>query len=799
MATNYNRNTGRTYVFLAIGLVSCSMLMYEVLLTRICALRLFFHFGFLIISNCLLGVGASGSMIAVLQNVWVKRERFWIWLFSFLYLVSLILTYIFLLVFNIDAGVNFKSFEAVGRFAVFNLVAAIPFFFAGGVIGLILTYNADRVNKVYAIDLLGAGLGCLLTPFFLWQSGAGGCIIILVLMALAGSVVATPVKYKRLAFIVGGVIALGGVFLLPKLDQMFPVPSKPRIDVTKDLRLELNENLLYSRWSTNSRVDVGIFVPTKRFIFGRGKKRQNDPLPEQRFIQQDGSASTFIVNWSEYPETLDTLKRSTYGIATSLKKNPRVFVIGVGGGNDIWAAKVNGAQYIKGIELNQQVLDVHDGLLFHYSKGIIEDPRIELIHGEGRSSLMRETDQYDVIQMSGIDTLTLLTSGGYMMAEHYLYTVEAFQNMYDRLNEDGIISITRFAQEMETLRLLSNISEALKGRSKVKLADSVVCLKTLHLVTTLVKKGEFSTGELDKLARYAEEEGIEIFYHPGKTLGNVMEQFVRTEDKEQFVRDFPRNISPTTDDSPYFFNFTKWNILGSAPRRYFSEPDFVSQGNPLFIFGQLVVSTVLAVVLILLPVLVFRRSGLKRDYFVRFLVYFTGIGMGFIFIEIALMQKLVLFLGHPLYSITVTLFAILIFTGIGSLISERWFHSPTPRIWFVPVGLAVLLGLFILLSPEMVQSWIGWPLAARILVAVGILAPISILLGVPFAYGIRLLNRFNPTIIPWAWAVNACATVVGSILTIILSMNFGFNAVLIGAILIYFVTFFSVRTFLGEN
>ena len=405
---------------------------------------------------------------------------------------------------------------------------------------------------------------------------------------------------------------------------------------------------------------------------------------------------------------------------------------------------------------------------------------------------MREKTSYDIIQMSGIDTLTLLTSGAYMMAENYLYTVEAIENMYSKLADDGIIAITRFAHEMETLRLLSNIFAALSNRTDEQLEDSIACLYAFPLMITLVKKGDLSEEELDLLDVYAEEEGIDIFYHPGKSLGNIVEQFIRTEDKTQFISDFPRNISPTPDDRPFFFNFTKWTWLRRAAT-HFDEPDFVSQGNPLFIFGQLLLSIILSPGFYSLPVALSKRRGLESLYLKRFLVYFTGLGLGFITIEIALMQKLVLFLGHPLYSITITLFSMLIFTGIGSLVSERWFRSPTQKAWLVPIGIAAMIGFFIVFSPKMVEAWIWWPKLARMVVTIGLLAPISFLLGIPFAYGIRLLNQFNPTIIPWAWAVNACATVIGSILAVIFSMNFGFNLVLVAAALIYFVTFLPVR------
>lgn len=183
--------------------------------------------------------------------------------------------------------------------------------------------------------------------------------------------------------------------------------------------------------------------------------------------------------------------QSLYSVAYLLKEKPRVFVIGVGGGNDVWAAKLNGAKYIKGIELNRQILDVHKGVLSHYSKDLLNDPNIELIHDEGRSALIRDTTQYDVIQMTGVDTWTSLTSGAYVLAENYLYTIEALNNMYNKLNQDGFISITRFAADVETLRLLANIFAATLTRpdQSIKFENSIVCIGNGFFEDNIIKKG----------------------------------------------------------------------------------------------------------------------------------------------------------------------------------------------------------------------------------------------------------------------------------------------------------------------
>jgi len=581
---------------------------------------------------------------------------------------------------------------------------------------------------------------------------------------------------------------------MPSVDKWFPVSVKKGIMLTQKRGLDLKKNLIYSRWSASSRVDLVEVEDKKRYVYGLGSRGVAPKiLPKQKYILQDGSAGTFVTDFSRNPESAEILNSSLYSLALKLKERPRVFVIGVGGGHDIWASKINGASYTKGIELNKQILDMHHSVLYDYSKEIVDDLRIDLLNDEGRSALIRDSGKYDIIQMSGIDTWTSLASGAYVLAENYLYTVEAIRSMYNHLNDDGIISISRFAKEMETLRILSNVYEAIKDFGKAPFDRSVACLYNgVFIMTTLVKKGEFTDEELDKLNTIAAENGFFIYYLPNKTLNNTVEKFVRCADKDKFIQSFPRDISPTPDDRPYFFNFTRWNNIFDS-RKYLNEKSSVSQGNPLFILGQLVFSTFLALFFIILPVFFFKQKGLDRTHMIRFLIYFAALGLGFIFIEISVMQKLVLFLGHPIYSITVTLFSMLVFTGIGSLCSERWFKSFTQRAWLVPLGLATLLGLFILFSPEMVQAWIVWPRAARIMVTIAILAPISLLLGIPFAYGIRLLNQFNPTLIPWAWAINGCLSVIGSVLTVVISMNFGFNMVLILSILIYFAGFAAIQ------
>lgn len=789
---NSERTQVPRYALYSIGLICCSMLIYEILLTRICSLRLFFHFSYLVVSNCLLGIGASGSMITIFQHRWKARAREWIFAFVLLYLVSLASTYAFLLTYPIPIGLDLTNPSHLFQFFIFILVSAIPFFFAGSVVGLILTYNAQRINTVYFVDLVGAGLGCWITPLLLREFGAGGCMVILGLLALVSAMISSPESLRKPILVGGVAIGLLGLWSVPRIDKTFPVPGKFYLDLTSEHGVNTGRLPQWSAWSSNSRIDL-LPVPTKdRFMFCRGKSAIHTPLPDQRLIMQDGWAGTMLTDFSEHPERLNAVATSMYSASLMLKERPRVLIIGAGGGIDVWAARLRNPTYVKAVELNQQIIDIHKKIMPRFSKTLIEDPRIAFVHAEGRSELMRDKSRYDVVQMTGIDTWTALTSGAYVLAENYLYTREAIETMVSRLADRGILQIIRFSAETEALRLLSIIHAALTSLGAPDFRHSIIVLRTEdRMAAVMVKRGVFTDQEQQKVFQFARNNGIEIVYLPNDPPDNIITTFVKSDDKAAFLRAFPKNISPITDDEPYFFNFSKWRSP-FATLAEIKEPSHLSQGNPALVLGQLALSIVLSLGLILLPLIVTGRS-IDTSFIKRFLVYFMGLGTGFILLEISLMQKLTLFLGQPVYSITVTLFSLLVFTGFGSLLSERLFQAPSSRAWLVPVGLTAFVSLFLVLSPFLVSRFIVWPLSARIALTLLLLAPIGLLLGMPFAYGIRLLNRFNPTIVPWAWAVNACCTVIGSVLSVVLSMNLGFRFVMITALAVYFISFWVIR------
>ncbi len=780
------------YRFAAIGLVACSMLMHEILLTRICALRLYFNFAFLVISNCLLGLGASGSLLALRQPEWSKAPRLWLARFSAMYGVSLIATYVFLLEFPIPTDLVLSNPSHLFALTAYNLAGAVPFVFGGVVVGMILTFDVADVNRLYAVDLLGAGLGCVACPVLLPHVGAGGVFVMTVLLAVLAAVVLFHDRFPRGAIAIGAVLGVLCLVLLPNLDREFPVPSKGLFEYALAVDRATHQDPPYSVWTANSRIDL--VRGTKRMagrFFMQGTNTAGLPLaPLTGAIAQDAMAGTTIADFSDNPETLEILRRTMYSAAYRLKDEPRVLVIGLGGGNDVWAAKANGARSVKAIELNWPIVDIHKTKLRRYSRLLVDDPTVNLTVGEGRSGLMRETTKYDVIQMSGIDTWTALASGAYVLAENYLYTKEAIATMYGRLEDGGILQIARFAETMEALRLLSNIRAALSSLGVEHIEDSISVLSTGdRMMAVQVKKGPFTLREQRSTVAFTRFAGIDVVYLPSRPSPGPVSDFIRAKDPEPMIDAFPMNISPTTDDHPYFFSYVKWQHPIDSIKHVGDVPS-VSQGNPLFILMQLLVSVLLSGLLILLPIA--HRADLPKQGTGRYLVYFSSLGLGFVFIEVSVIQKLTLFLGQPVFSLTVTLFCLLVFTGLGSLTLAGRLPTNDRRILLVPAALAVYIAVFLALSSLFVSHLIGLPLGVRMLLTGLLLAPMGFLLGVPFAYGLRVLGERSPSLTAWAWAINGCASVVGSVLTVVISMNFGFRAVLFTAALVYLAGFWTL-------
>lgn len=757
---------------LAIGLLSAALLQYEVLLTRACSLQYWYHWGFLVVSLGMLGLAASGTWLARHPTAAVG-DRIPTWCAAFLVALAVAWTGLGLPPVREDL----VSPAGLARFALLQGLTALPFFAGGVAVGQILASHARRASLVYGADLIGAATGCAATPWLLPRVGAGGCLAVSASLG-ALALVLTSRGRARAGALLTLVLA---VSLVPGLDRAFPLPGKdPRTPA-------------WSAWTAAGRVDLVPVAGDQRVLYGLGRNHTGAPVPAQYEILQDGSAATYVTDFGGDPAAADLLDASLYTAALRLPPSPRVLVIGGGGGNDVWAA-LRYARSVRAVELHAPTLRLHREVLFTWTAPLWDPTRVTWVHAEGRSALLRDPDRYEVVQLTGVDTWAALSSGAWVLSESWLYTREALEAMLDHLAPGGVLQVVRMAAEMETLRLLATERVALEagaGNAQVPFADAVAALGSPdHQVATLVKPAGFSAADVQALRDLAETAGLDVLYLPGDPRNDLVAALCTTPDLPSFVDAFPRNIAPVDDDRPYFFHFTRWTRPAQAVSSL-REPTYISQGNPAFLLLQLLLVLAVALAVVVAPL---RKSFTGPDApSARSLGWLVLVGAGFMGVEVGLLPRLSLLLGHPVLGLAVTLGTLLTASGVGSLLSGRIDLS-------LRGGLGLALGIGLLVTAVIVGlaptiRWTAaWPLAARVACAVVFVAPLGLLLGLPFAWSLRRVwhpaEPGAPDRVPLAWAVNGTASVVGAILAAMASIQLGTAATLALAAGCYLVAAF---------
>jgi spermidine synthase len=481
-------------------------------------------------------------------------------------------------------------------------------------------------------------------------------------------------------------------------------------------------------------------------------------------------------------------------------------VIGPGGGNEIFVAHSMGAARIVGVELNPAMLDATYRTYADFSGHLYGTSNARAVVSEGRAfarSLGSE-EKFDIIQMSGVDTWAGLSSGAYVLSENFLYTTQAFQDFYAHLKDDGILSIGRFRLDppRESLRLVSVALQALRELGVARPEEHVAALSfgTSFMGRLLVKRSPFSPSEVKLLQREVERAGGggELYYAPGAVHDNPYSRLAvsfAARKEQAFFEEYPYDVTPVTDDRPFFFEYYKWSRLF----RDLAHPGTggqVGANRPvgLIILGGLLAQVgLLVLVFVLAPLWLFRKDGMKVPRWGSAVLYFSCLGLGFMFVEIGLMQRFVLFLAHPAYAIPVVLATLLVSSGAGSLVAASLPFESEQRLRLCLTTVAVLLVVLLAILGPLFDACLGLPFAARVIVAVSILIPLGIVLGMPFPLGIGRVGANHPHLVPWAWGINGGMSVLGSILAIMIAMGTGFSWVLLGAAGLYLLALVAAR------
>jgi spermidine synthase len=749
--------------------------MTELALTRIFSVVMYYHFAFLAISIALFGLSASG-VFAYLAKRKLERQPTETLLarqsviYAFFTLVAL-----FALV-RLRVGLTYSR-ENLALMLVIYALAALPFFTGGLVITLAISRLASRINAVYASDLLGAAVGCLVLIPLLDRVGAPGVVLTAAALALTAAVLFAPAASRpKFAGVGAGIIAVALAGQLSGV-AVFDVV------VTKGHQ---GDTVLFSKWNSFSR--IGVYERTH----GDWSLSPNyrGALPDTRYMDIDSAASTPILHVEPGFGNVQYLRYELTSIAYQLKQPGfSALVIGPGGGRDLVSALVFGAAHVDGVEINPIIAnDVMRGQFGEYSGGIYTQPRVRIAIDDGRSFVRRSPDRYDVIQASLVDTWAATAAGAYTLTENTLYTVEAFNDYLDHLTDSGVVTMTRWV--IDGLRLVSLAQAACEAHGwDVKSRLAIVQYDRVQ--TFLLKKTPFTPEEITALRSTADRLGFNILYAP-QTAGEPPDplptdwvdgmetadypRLILAPDRQKFYDEYKQDLRPTTDDRPFFFHTTK---LEDQFQVAFGRSMLFGNGLSalLTLMG---ISICLVVLFVLGPLALVGVGGARR--WLPWLLYFGALGAGFMLIEVSVLQRFVLLLGHPVYSLTVTLFSLLLGTGIGAAWSRRLDDATLVRSTAVMLVVIAGIGLAVIAVATPLLDWaIPFSRPIRIVIAVLTLAPIGVALGIPMPAGLRLLHSQAPQMVTWAWGINGALSVVGATLAIFIAMNWGFGVTLLTA------------------
>jgi hypothetical protein len=765
-----------------IAATSAALLMTELALTRIFSVTMYYHFAFLAISIALFGLSASGVTVYVLRGrLATTGTRELLTRGALLQAIATLIALAFLV--RIRVGLTYSP-QNLGLMLAIYTLAALPFLTGGAVLSVAFARMTERINVLYAADLLGAAAGCLALIPLLNGFGAPGVVLTAAGLSVAAAMFFAAGRERSRV-----VVAALALFGLPALAQMAGLAP---FDVS-DTKGHQGDRVLFSKWNSFSRVAVydrahGDWSLSPRYTGSPGASL---------FMDIDSAASTPILKGSGKLDDASYLRYELTALAYHLVEQRSGFdalVIGPGGGRDLLSALVFGARRVDAVEINPIIArDVMLDRFRQYSGGVYADPRISVHIDDGRSFVRRSSDRYDVIQASLVDTWAATAAGAYTLTENALYTQEAFGEYLDHLSEDGYLTITRWV--FDGLRLVSLAQAACAARG-LDPARHLAIVRLDRVATFLLKKTPFTADDAHRLRQLSSDLGFTVLYAPGAEPSHATDEPVEMRrtgtspddyrrlilagNREQFLASYPLDISPTSDDRPFFFHTTR---LRDQLQVAFGRSMLFGNGLSalLTLMG---ISAALVVLFVIGPLVL---SGERpRPGWAAWLAYFGALGAGFMLLEVALLQRFVLLLGHPVYSLTVTLFSLLLGTGLGSLISRRVAAERVKAVTtHALMTIAAVAALTTLALPRLIDVAIPWPLPLRIAAAGVILIPIGVLLGMPLPGGMRLLAASRNDIVPWGWGINGAFSVLGATLAVFIAMNWGFSATLLAGALVY--------------
>ncbi|MCH8862610.1 MAG: SAM-dependent methyltransferase [Proteobacteria bacterium] len=790
--------------FIALAAISAAVLAYEVLLTRLFAIIQWHHFAFLAISIALLGFGVSGAALALWRSVVEPRLDA---VFSACALTFAVASPV---AFFLAQRVPFNALELVWNpwqllnLGAIYLVLVVPFTAGAACIGIAFLRREDPVGRVYFWNLLGSAVGALGMVFALSALSPVenlAAVLVLGLIAAAFGLAADGDRCRTVAGVGIMLFAAAGWVLAPTSWMTL------RIAEHKGLPVALNvtgAELVLERFGPLGLVSV-VESPLVPFRSAPGLSLNSPALPpEQIAVFTDADAMTTIdANAGRTPAAY--LRNMTNALVYSLMDRPNVLVLNAGGGRLVAQALAHTAARIDAVEPNPNMVKLVRDDYAAFAGHLYDRDEVTLHVADARGFLAATERQWDIIVVE----VTGSSAGAHGLNESYLLTVNAITLQLRRLRPGGWLSFTQALKlpPRGALKLILTALAALERRGATSPADHLVLIRGIATTTLLVGRDPVSAQNIAATAAFAEARSFDLAYYPGM-LREKANRFNILADpvffdaakaltgpgRAAFVERYKFDIAPATDNRPYFHDFFRWRSLPELLAMRSAGGAALLELGELVLMGALGQALLISLVLVLLPLLLGGLSRGRGSLAWSTAAYFTAIGFAFFFIEIAFIQKFILFLGHPSYAFAVVLAGFLVFAGLGARVSERFaqlittrfgIERPTAAIDMAVAGMALVAIAHLLSAPAVFAALSGLPTGGRALVSLTLIAPLAFFMGMPFPLGLTLVRRADPALTPWAWGVNGCASVNAAILAMLLSMHLGYVAVVVIALVLY--------------
>jgi len=777
---------------LGLMLISAGSLVYEISLTRIFAVQQFHHFAFLVVGMAVMGIAASGFLIAIRPSSPPAS------LLALGYSGAVLLAYLIINLLPFDSYIIAWDKQQVWILLLYFLASGGPFLCTGWAVGAALANASGDSHRLYAASMIGSGTGCLAALVGMEWIGGEGAIGLSIALGLFAAAVFSARLPARAGLLALGSLTLVVFTLSPHWLQLQLSPYKP----LSTYKLVPDAELTYSRWSLSSRVDV--IESGSIHVFPGLSLSASGELPVQAGLFVDGEGPQPITHLSPDDPASHTLaSHMPSAIAYILRQQGDALILNPGAGLSPLLALALGAEYVTVPTDDLLVTEVLESTYLRYSQGLYSHPRLTVSPRSSRGLLSLPDKRYAVIEFALSDSFHPVTSGAFSLSENFLLTEDSLIQAWNRLSDDGLLVITRWVATppSESARAWSTLIAALRETGVSSIQSHTIAYRGMRTATMIASRRPFTDNELALVRNFLQENGFDALVLPNLETDEVNRRNILPEpvyhqlytnlleNHETTIRDYPFNLTPPRDTQPYFFHFFRWRqtsdvlaTLGKIWQPFGGSGYFV-------LLGLLVLMFLLGIPLVLAPLYILRRRSAAAFPRFSMFLYFGSLGAGYLLIEIPLIQSLGLPLDQPALSLATVLFTLLLASGLGSLLSPRLSLRPALLILILSISLLTIA------LPTFIQWILPLPLYARIALSIVILLPLGLLMGVPFVSGLAHLESNSSHLIPWAWAINGALSGVSGVLAAIISLSMGFQATLFTGGLIYLVAWYAAPHF----